>query len=830
MLRPHCTERVPSCIDSGSGNVVFALHPDPFGNQVCWGSCVVTRNLELVFSRPSYGASRLKIPGAHEKGDTSQFFCFSCVNATKLLGVPIEPKWVMSYDLSSNSYSEEAEMSHANSVLQGLPTVAMLLMTNNAETKLLVVNPVLHVEKKEQIITYRATLLTSPDSVQHVVMCRGGRVVLLLEQCVGGNVASQCFGLLIRDGQPHAPFKSVRLTVPGEFIASMPAQRIICARARRPLSQTTHAMIETVDTEVTTFTDHGVVIVFRIGVSDAEPQRVTCVWVSHLFRRSESQKKLLRPLGVVERWNTTMSFKQATGLAGTKPPLPPLGCEVPQQLQGFKTHSSIVCASSNGALILVAKPNSPDAFIACLGASVHERSSANAGVGVSLPPSLNLCDASWISGPLCGFLLLGNDDGRKVLSLYFLPLTGESPRRVHIEQTDREWANIENRNVRFFSLSTVVNIFGVPQLRISLLFSQHRKRGDTQIEDWSELRTCLFSFPTVASLSSVEDPAHVSTLVYCTGLAAFEAIPWPVGTSAGTKCTDEVHGFGDVQLSTEAALESQLKRWPHLEESGIEFFCGLIHEMIQRLTTSVQRCRFVDSGFGNRAVAALVAVFQGVAEAFVTLGVAYSSTLLKRYLCYVHSILVILRQALTVMGQYGAISACFSAVAPFAHLDSSGSEGELQPEWRALLGALFDEALAHTCAYPSLAQALLPHCSAGVKQIMEAGRRMEQWTHKQQETAATTLTTADRGESTQVRTLQEVLSLVRNGAPALSMLSPADVCCASRRLFFSDGIDTVQAFLKSFVGDYWMNCPDIQAVCKEYETVKEDMDIVLQCR
>ncbi|RNF00691.1 hypothetical protein TraAM80_07465 [Trypanosoma rangeli] len=855
MFEPLRVERVPTRIQAREECIAFATHPNPASCVFNWGCCTVTRKLDLVFHSAHDVSSRLRLPGAREKKKAPYFFRFACSPAASVFEYPIQPTQVMDSAFSECSSVTVEPGERTCAAAQHLPTVAMLLCASRIEVNLLILRPVLRVKGNKVVICYTTLFLPAPEDARHVLVSRcGGAVFLLASHVSGPGGRIQCYSLRIDGNQQRTP--SLRTT---PLIASMsssgtvPAaasmvgcnQCILWASVRRPLCLVASTS-QVILAEVMVLTDDGATMVFQVSLGDdTAGVHATCVWLGSL-RQNKFRDDAHVPLGVMQRWRTTPFFARAMDEANT--PEASLEGNLTTHVRQFLSAIPIVSVSPNGALLCVVLPNEHKVWLVALGSNAKAFSTAAcASTSVGTPSSVTMCDVSWVAGSLCGFLLLGvskQRDGMKAM-LFFLPLTGHhAPLRIYLDPCHASCLASDDGAFSFFSYEPSRDVFGTTRMSLSLYY----RSGRCEEENMDEVRTGLFSLPTMASLTSTCAPSHVLHIIYFTGLVSFATAcnEIPSASSAGYTARDALGGEEGVvvqsipsifaaddavQMSMEAALESSLDLW--LQAGAVDSTFPLrrvTHEIIQSLLEGINNSRGVSVASQNGkggSYAALLSVFRALADVLASVSVTSASVTLLPYLSELHGLLVMLRHALTVMGQRGAVSACFTAAAFFAPLADENDTGDSHcPEWRALLAPLFDDAFAHVASCPSLSHALLPYCSTALRRVMSTGEslllRERQW---ELTTSVPRVTVDHNGEV--VRPLEETLSLARRGSSGLAMLSSSDVCWSARRLFFRDGVNAAQSFLKAAVGHHDQIHPEVRAVCGEYDLVQKELAAVL---
>ncbi|EKF38713.1 hypothetical protein MOQ_001075 [Trypanosoma cruzi marinkellei] len=855
MFEPLRKERVPSRVQGREGYVAFAVHPDPTSTAFNWGCCTVTSKLDLIFHRARDASTGLSPPGAREKKKTPYFFRLSCESGSVVPEYPIQPANVIDYVFSEGSNVHMGQGEKSAVFAQHMPTVAILLRVSSSEVNLLVLRPVLRGKKgKGVVIRYNTLLLPAPGCARYVRLDRRGGVVFLLGPYVyeyDGRI--QCYSLqLDGDKQITSSFRTIHLmtsvsSTGNKFTAAsmlVGTQMIVWASLRRPLchvSDNSHVFF----VDLMFLTDRGTAMVFRVSLGDENRGcHATCIWLSHLFQNN-FYKNTRIPLGVIERWKTTSFFAHAIDEAkafeksleeNTRVELHPVSTDIP-----------IVCESSTGTVVCVIIPSEEKACLIALGSNVKASAmNSCSSVCVATPSNVTICDVAWVAGSLCGFLLLGVSKNLNHLKamLFFLPLTGHMPLRMHLDRAHASFLTSDGGIFSFFSIERSKDVFGTTQLHLSL----YHRLGSHEEGNEDEVRTGLLSLPTVASLGPMCSPSHVMHIIYFTGLASFasmhdrtpitpalEKVESTATGDEGSALRRSSHTFdadNEVQVSVEATLESFFDSWLHTGIEGLAFpLCDVMHEIIPSLIEDMEHSRIASavSKTGNGGnCAALLSVFRAVADVLAAVSVTSTASMLWRYLAEIHGIVVMLRYVLTVMGQSGAVSTCFTAVAFFTPLVEKNATGELKcPEWCALIAPLFDDAFAHVASCPSLAHALLPYCSASLQRIMSTGESLLRREKKQElKTDVPHVSVYHNGE--EVRPLEETLSLARRGNSGLVLLSAADVCWAARRLFFCDGVDAARAFLKTVV-DYHLSNPDVRAVCAEYDLVQKELATVVNC-
>ncbi|KEG11571.1 hypothetical protein DQ04_02481060 [Trypanosoma grayi] len=848
MFEPLRIERVPSRIKTESACVAFAVNSDPHSGSSSWGSSTVTSTIDLIFHKAGNELLELPVPGAREKKKTPHFFRLSCPDASHLSCFPISPEHTLTSSFSECSVLDAACKNSAGVVAQRLPTIALLLRTGDAETSLLVLRPTVHVGRKGAVIRYSAALHTTPDDVRHVVMSRGGEVVFLIgSHATEHGGAVQCYTLCLFGEGSQARFRSLPLAAPAAAVAGG-RQRVVWAAARRPL-RCAAGCLNAAGAELTVLTDHAVMLVFHVGIDGAKSPHAACICASHLGQR-ELRPNTREPLGVVERWRTTAPFALAVDAAHDTPT--PAWDNTSFLLQCSSVGGPIVRTSPNGAVLCVILPKTHEAFLVGIGSNINTCTAVPAAaVPVAMPSNVSIRDAIWVNGPVSGFLLLGVTDPCGSTGLYFLPLGGHAVTRVHVERGHLACLNVENGALSFFSQGAVQDVFGAPRLRLSMRYLRCCRERENEKTVFEEVRTGLLSLPTISSLMPLCRPLEVLHFVRHVGLASFVSVP-PAAAAANVENkavrripsllnADDNDDKKNLQLATEVELEARLDPWLRAGAAGVGFpLRDAVHEIVLKLVEHMQ-CGLSVSEIGdNSAVASLLAVFQGVADTFAAVEVMSSVTLLRHNLSEIHGLLVALRHALTLMGQRGAISACYTAATYFTRLcgtnmsktvatvAGSGGGESCCPEWRTIIAPFIDDAFALVVTCPSLADALLPYCSAPLRHMMTAAEHVAQRERrKKQSTVVPFLTTDHNGEV--VRPLEEVLSLARKGASGLAMLSVADVCWTAHRLFFREGVEATRSFLGTLVDNHQRSHADVQSLCAEYSAVNSEVAPVLHC-
>ncbi|ESL10432.1 hypothetical protein TRSC58_01835 [Trypanosoma rangeli SC58] len=858
MFEPLRVERVPTRIQAHEECIAFAAHPNPASCVFNWGCCTVTRKLDLVFHSAHDVSMRLRLPGAREKKKTPYFFCFACSSAASVFEYPIQPTQVMDSAFSecSSVTVEPGERTGAVAA-QHLPTVAMLLCASRIDVNLLILRPVLRVKGNKVVISYTTLFLPAPEDARHVLVSRCGEAVFLLASHVsgpGGRI--QCYSLRIAGDQQRTPsFRTTPLMTSvsssGNASAAAPMvgcnQPILWASVRRPLCRVSPTSQVTL-AEVMVLTDDGAAMVFQVSLGDdAADAHVACVWLRSL-RQNKFRDDAHVPLGVMQRWQTTPFFARAMDEANT--PEASLEGDQTTHARQFLSDIPIVSASPNGALLCAVLPNEHKVWLVALGSNAKAFSTAAcASASVATPSSVTMCDVSWVAGSLCGFLLLGvskRRGGTKAM-LFFLPLTGHhAPLRIHLDPSHAPCLASDGGAFSFFSYAPSRDVFGATRMSLSLYYRSSRREE----ENTDEVRTGLFSLPTMASLTPTYAPSHVLHIIYFTGLVSFAAArdEVPSASSAGNTSRNAPGGEegvvgrripsifaadDTVQMSMEAALESSLDLWIQTGTVDSTFpLRRVTHEIIQSLLEDINHSRGVSAASQNGeggGYAALLSVFRALADVLASVSVTSASVTLLPYLSELHGLLVMLRHALTVMGQRGAVSACFTAAAFFAPLADENDTGDSHcPEWRALLAPFFDDAFAHVASCPSLSHALLPYCSAALRRVMSTGESLLLRERKWELTTSVPRVTVDHNGEV-VRPLEETLSLARRGSSGLAMLSSSEVCWSARRLFFRDGVNAAQSFLKAAVGHRSQTHPEVRVVCGEYDLVQKELAAVLNC-
>ncbi|KAH8612555.1 hypothetical protein ERJ75_000868700 [Trypanosoma vivax] len=747
--------------------------------------------------------------------------------------------------------------------------MAVLLRDLN-EVKLVVACPAVHKIGKETVIRYHATVLIVPEGMRHVVVSYEGDAVFLVGQHLpDDNSGAACFALLVEDGKLQTPLLPSPLIAPSPAPSSGESRtgmqyRICAVRARRPLCQATPQPSNVVSSELILLTDNAVASVFHVSLPAKKAPSSECIWAVHLLSRYPTDRRLHDSLSVVGRWKTTSCFIESLNVTQKKACTPLPDDEYTSLLRYFTSGPVIICTSPNGAVMCVVPSGSPKAYLVGLGVSVNDSMTTNSTLGVPIPSALTVCDAMWVSSPLSGFLLLGSMGEHGDTSLHFLPLTGQPPQRLHIEQQHIFPVKQEGGLFSFFSLRLAVDVFGLPQLCLSIHYQSNvrhvnkKKTPTTAPPSDRELHTCFAVLPTLSHLmASIDDASLVSNLVRFSGFASFaeyppsdqdpeENVALPdAGVSdvsnAGAQDQIRVHmpfpksSCGNEQLNLELLLESHLDTWLRVVMPTSFLLTGVLYEILLWFTRNAQHGRFLGSIPANDPSAVLASVFQGVVEVLKALSVTSSTVVLRRYFAEVFAMVTILRRALALAGQYGAVSTCFSAAAHFAQLSgdtvlsaNNASPGVLRtccPEWRLLAGVLFDEAFVHVNACPWLASALLSHCSGPVQQMFAAGKVLTAFEKRRNGTTTTPLLTLDACGQI-IRPLDEVLSLSGVGASVLSTLSGLDVSWAARRLFFSEGIDAAEKFLKQLACSGQQHNFEMSAICAEYEALRKRLEAV----
>ncbi|RNF27277.1 uncharacterized protein Tco025E_00468 [Trypanosoma conorhini] len=857
MFEPLRVERVPSRIQARENCVAFAAHPDPASaTTLDWGCCTVTGKLDLVFHSAHDTSTRPRLPGAREKKKTPYFFRIACAAADSVPGFPLQPAHVMDSAFSECSSVKMGPGERTGAGAQRLPTVAMLLRASRTQVNLLILRPLPRVKGKEVTIRYNALFLPAPEDARHVLISRcGGAVFLLASHFSGPGGRIQCYSLRVADAQRRAPsFRTTPLVAPmscsGAASAAAAAstmgcnQLILWASVRRPLcfaASVSHAIV----VEVAVLTDYGAAMVFQVSLGDdTEGAHATCAWMGSLGPNKPRADAHV-PLGVMQRWPTTPFFARAIDEANV--PEPSLEGNLTLPVPQFSSASPMFSVSPNGAVLCAVSPNEHKAWLVALGSNAKAPATMScASAAVATPSGVTFCDVSWVAGSLCGFLLLGTSKQRDgaTATLFFLPLTGDhAPLEIHLDLSHASFFASDGGVFSFFSHAPSRDVFGVDRLCLSLYYRPGRG-GETMA---GEVRTGLFSPPTMASLTPMRAPSAVLHIIYFTGLASFAVAheeitaTSPEGDTAASATGGNVGTVrrnpallaaeDAVQMSTEAALESALDPWLHAGRVDSRFpLRDVAHEVVQSLLEGVKHNHDASAtpqhGEGEN-YAALLAVFRALADVFAAVSVTSASAVLLPYLSELHGLLVMLRQALAVMGQRGAVSACFTAAAFFAPLaDAAG--GAHCPEWRALLAPFFDDAFAHVASCPSLSHALLPYCSAALRRVMSTGESLLLREQKWEQTSRVPRVRVDHNGEV-IRPLEESLALARRGSSGLAMLSSSDVCWSARRLFFRDGVSAAQSFLKTLAGQHSQTHPNVRAVCGEYDLVQEELAAVTNC-
>ncbi|ORC87637.1 uncharacterized protein TM35_000212430 [Trypanosoma theileri] len=897
MFEPLRIERVPSRIQQDSVCVAFALHPNTSATTThshCWGSCTVTSKLDLIFHRGEGDVQQLHIPGSVEKKKrTPHFFRLSCIDASLIQGYPISSHQVVSFSFSECS-NVKVEGTHrvTTAIAQHLPTVALLLHVSSAEMNVLLLRPVVQMEGKESLIRYRASVHPTPAGIRHVVVTRCGRAAFFFGQYFSEHDGQiQCYSSSIHDNSSRLVFQSVHMTSTAYMHSStndtlsneMPiassttekvndggSQRIVWVGVRNPYHCSGVVSSNHLEVELTILTNHAVSMVFHISWAntvgnDATVKRrsATCTWTTHLRSEplhmdSENDILLQNPLSLLKRWKTTTSFARAVKEECTVK-TDPLSSNRMIPLQGLSSSTSIVRGSPNGAVICVIIPNTHEGFLIGFGSTVHRSPSCEVSTAaIMIPPNVRIVDAIWVTGPLCGFLLLGTYEQGGISELFFLPLTAHTLWRIHVEETHQSFLTHRDGTLSIFSYGFTEDMFGTMQLRLSLMYCQHRD-GD---EDVKEVRTGLISLPSFTRLTPLPSPLHVLRLVFLTSLASWTSIHDSSvvnsdnsnGVPAGVQPTTTtimnredislqeilslLDGKDDLQLTTELMLESQLDPWLRagtvvgvlpLRDLLREIFTQLLDDL-QRTCNGTSDMTFIEDN--KNIITMILSVFRGMAESLEAISLTYSQTFLQHYISDIHTLLMLFRQTVTLLGQYGAISACFTAVAYFTkaidngicagkdHMNSSTNPNSIRccPQWRVLISPLFDDAFALISSCSSLSHALLPYCSTPLQQLIWTRERM-----------GNTPTVVDTHNGEQTRSLEEVLTLARKGTSGLAMLSVADVCCTARRLFYRDGVESARAFLSTVVDSHRRHSQEVNDLYVEYKAVDKELNTILDC-
>ncbi|EKG06528.1 hypothetical protein TCSYLVIO_002356 [Trypanosoma cruzi] len=857
MFEPLRKERVPSRVQGSEGYVAFAIHPDPTSAAFNWGCCIVTSKLDLIFHRARDASMGFSPPGAREKKKTPYFFRLSCESGSVVPEYPIQPANVIDYMFSEGSSANMEQGEKPAAFAEYLPTVAILLRVSSTEVNLLILRPVLRGKKGKEgvVIRYNTLLLPAPGCARYVRMDhRGGTVFLLGPYVYEYDGRVQCYSLqLDGDKQIRSSFRTIILMAfvspnGNKYTAASTlagTQLIVWASLRRPLCHVSdNSRVLFVD--LMFITDRGTAMVFRVSVDDENREsHATCIWFSHLLQNNFFKHTHI-PLGVIERWKTTSFFAHAIDEVGRA-----FGKSLEENptvdLNPVSSAIPIFSQSPTGTVLCVVIPTEKKACLIALGCNAKASATTScSSVCVATPPSVTICDVAWVAGSLCGFLLLGVSkkmDQSKAM-LFFLPLTGHMPLRIHLDRAHASFLTSDGGVFSFFSIERSQDVFGTTQLHLSL----YHRSGSHGEGNENEVRTGLLALPTIASLGPMRSPLHVMHIIYFTGLASFASVHdrtqiTPALEKAESTATGDEgnaqsripHKFAadnEVQVFVEATLESFLDPWLHTGIEGSAFpLCDVMHEIIPSLLEDMERSRVASAasqtGDGGNC-AAILSVFRAVADVLAAVSMTLTSSILLRYLAEIHGVVVMLRYVLTVIGQSGAVSACFTAVAFLTPLVDKNAAGELNcPEWCAIIAPLFDDAFAHVASCPSLAHALLPYCSAPLRRIMSTGESLLRREKKRELKADVPhVSVYQNGEV--IRPLEETLSLARRGNSGLVMLSAADVCWAARRLFFCDGVDAARAFLKTVV-DFHLSNPDVRAVCTEYDVVQKELAAVVNC-